>query len=67
MLQLEWVRQLTKDPKNFIIAVVRNPDTATELKPYLGASVVPVKGDTSAIDTFPVRSLSSLIQYPSHI
>lgn len=59
------MKQLTKEPKNFIIAVVRNPDAATELKPYLGTSVVVVKGDTSAVDSFPVRPLSQQVQYTS--
>ena len=53
-LQLEWVRQLSQDPKNFVIAVVRNPDNAGLLKPLLGPSTVSVKGDIADVDSFPV-------------
>jgi len=52
-LGLEWVKQLSKDPNNLIIAVVRNPDKATALKPLLGPKVVPLKADITDIDTFP--------------
>jgi len=52
-LGLEWVRQLSQDPNNFIIALARNPDTATQLKPLLGPNVVPLKADITKLDTFP--------------
>ena len=52
--KLEWVRQLSQDPKNFIIAAVRNPDTATLLKPLLSSRVVSIQGDVADIDSFPV-------------
>ena len=52
--QLEWVRQLSQDQKNFIVAVVRNPARADLLKPLLGSGVVVVQGDVEDIDSFPV-------------
>jgi len=52
-LGLEWVRQLSQDPKNFIIAAVRNPDNATLLKPLLSSRVVSIQGDVADIDSFP--------------
>jgi hypothetical protein len=55
-LKLEWVRQLSQDPKNFIIAVVRNPDKADLLTPLLGPRVVSVQSDVTDIDSFPVGS-----------
>ncbi|KAE8444328.1 hypothetical protein EG329_000638 [Mollisiaceae sp. DMI_Dod_QoI] len=51
-LGLEWVKQLSQDPQNFIIAVVRDPETVTALKPLLGPKVVVVKGDISDLDSF---------------
>jgi NAD(P)-dependent dehydrogenase (short-subunit alcohol dehydrogenase family) len=47
------VKQLTQDPQNFVIAVVRNPDTATQLKPLLGDKAVAVKADISDFDSLP--------------
>lgn len=52
-LGLEWVRQLGQDPKNFIIALVRNPEKADLLKPLLGSKIVSLQGDISDIDSFP--------------
>jgi len=52
-LGLEWVKQLSRDPENFVIAVVRNPDSAGSLKPLLGKNVVAVKGDVVDHDSFP--------------
>jgi len=49
------VKQLRQDPRNFIIAVVRDPESAT-LKPLLGPKVVAVKGDLTDLDSFPVRA-----------
>jgi hypothetical protein len=54
--QLEWVKQLSQDPQNFIIAVVREPGTAELLKPLLGPNVVAVKGNISDLNSFSVRS-----------
>jgi NAD(P)-dependent dehydrogenase (short-subunit alcohol dehydrogenase family) len=51
--QLEWVRQLSLDPQNFIVAVVRNPSTSTLLQPLLGPKVVVVKADLEDFDSFP--------------
>jgi hypothetical protein len=48
------VRQLGQDPKNFIIALVRNPEKADLLKPLLGSKIVSLQGDISDIDSFPV-------------
>lgn len=54
--KLEWVRQLSQDPTNFIIAVVRNPDKIELLRPFLGReTVIAVKGDVSDIQSFPVK------------
>jgi len=47
------VKQLTQDPQNFVIAVVRNPDTATQLKPLLGPKVAAVKADIGDFDCLP--------------
>ncbi|KAH7137863.1 short chain dehydrogenase [Dactylonectria macrodidyma] len=52
-LGLEWVEQLSQNSENFVIALVRNPDTAERLKPLLGPQVVAVKGDVSDFDSFP--------------
>ncbi|KAH6975178.1 hypothetical protein BKA56DRAFT_733503 [Ilyonectria sp. MPI-CAGE-AT-0026] len=52
-LGLEWVEQLSRNSENFVIALVRNPDTAERLKPLLGPQVVAVKGDVSDFDSFP--------------
>ncbi|KAH9222550.1 hypothetical protein DL95DRAFT_354257 [Leptodontidium sp. 2 PMI_412] len=52
-LGLEWVRQLTQDPSNFVIAVVRDPSKATQLIPLLGPNVVAVKGELGDFDSFP--------------
>ncbi|KAN0103441.1 NAD(P)-binding protein [Hyaloscypha variabilis] len=52
-LGLEWVRQLSLDPQNFIVAVVRNPSTSTLLQPLLGPKVVVVKADLEDFDSFP--------------
>jgi hypothetical protein len=52
--QLEWVRQLSSNPENLIIALVRNPDSAHQLKPLLGTNVVAVRGDVVHFDSFPV-------------
>jgi len=52
-LGLEWVKQLSRHPENFIIAVVRNPDSAQSLKPLLGQNVVAVRGDVADFDSFP--------------
>lgn len=49
--QLEWVRQLSLDPSNLIIAVIRNPSTL--LTPLLGPKVVVVKADLSDFSSFP--------------
>jgi uncharacterized protein YbjT (DUF2867 family) len=49
------VEQLRQNPDNFVIAVVRNPDTSEKLKPLLGPNVVVVKGDVTDFDSFPVR------------
>jgi uncharacterized protein YbjT (DUF2867 family) len=56
-MQLEWIKQLSKDSKNFVIAVVRNPSKAEALKPLLGSNVAVVKADLSDFDSFPVSSL----------
>jgi hypothetical protein len=55
-VKLEWVKQLSQDPKSFIIAVVRNPDKAELLQPLLGTGVVAVEGDIADIDSFQVRT-----------
>jgi NAD(P)-dependent dehydrogenase (short-subunit alcohol dehydrogenase family) len=55
-LKLEWVRQLSQDPENSIIAVVRNPDKADLLTPLLGSRVVSVQGDVADNDSFLVGS-----------
>ncbi|KAL6405999.1 NAD(P)(+)-binding protein & short chain dehydrogenase [Ilyonectria robusta] len=52
-LGLEWVEQLSQNSENFVIALVRNPDAAERLKPFLGPQVVAVKGDVSDFDSFP--------------
>jgi len=52
-LGLEFVKQLSQDPQNFIIAVVRNTQTATNLKSLLGPKVVAVKGDITDVDSLP--------------
>ncbi|KAI5460611.1 hypothetical protein BGZ63DRAFT_358443 [Mariannaea sp. PMI_226] len=52
-LGLQWVEQLSQNPENFVIALVRNPDTAERLKPFLGPQVVAIKGDVSEFDSFP--------------
>ncbi|KAH7184314.1 short chain dehydrogenase [Fusarium oxysporum] len=52
-LGLEWVEQLSQNSENFVIALVRNPDTAERLKTLLGPQVVAVKGDVSDFDSFP--------------
>lgn len=52
--KLEWVKQLSQDPNNFVVAVVRNPDKADLLAPLLGPRVVSVQGDVADIDSFPV-------------
>ncbi|KAE9374849.1 NAD(P)-binding protein [Stipitochalara longipes BDJ] len=51
-LGLEWVKQLSQDPSNFIVAVVRNPSTATQLQPLLSSKVVAVKADLGDFDSF---------------
>jgi len=52
-LGLEWVRQLSQDSNNFVIAVVRNQGKAGLLKPLLGDRVAIVEGDVSDVDSFP--------------
>ncbi|KAH8697441.1 hypothetical protein BGW36DRAFT_378708 [Talaromyces proteolyticus] len=52
-LGLEWVQQLNQDPKNYVIAVVRNPEKATQLKALQGQNIAIVKGDVSDFDSFP--------------
>ncbi|RFU25163.1 hypothetical protein B7463_g11177, partial [Scytalidium lignicola] len=52
-LGLEWVRQLSLDPNNFIIAVVRSPSKAVQLKDLLGPNIVCVQGDVTDVDSFP--------------
>ncbi|KAF8307783.1 NAD(P)-binding protein [Clavulina sp. PMI_390] len=52
-LGLEWVKQLSVDPKSFIIATARKPEEATELKKYAGDKLAIVKLDTADIDSFP--------------
>ncbi|KAL7758416.1 hypothetical protein ACKLNR_010843 [Fusarium oxysporum f. sp. zingiberi] len=52
-LGLEWVEQLSQNSENFVIALVRNPDTAERLKPLLGPQVVAAKGDVSDFSSFP--------------
>ncbi|KFX99382.1 hypothetical protein V490_01819 [Pseudogymnoascus sp. VKM F-3557] len=52
-LGLEWVKQLSQDPNNFVVAVVRNPDKADLLAPLLGPRVVSVQGDVADINSFP--------------
>jgi hypothetical protein len=54
VVKLEWVRQLSQDPKNFIIALVRNPEKADLLRPFLGSRVVAIEGDVANVDSFPV-------------
>jgi uncharacterized protein YbjT (DUF2867 family) len=54
VVKLEWVRQLSQDPKNFIIALVRNPEKADLLRPFLRPGVVAIEGDVSNVDSFPV-------------
>jgi NAD(P)-dependent dehydrogenase (short-subunit alcohol dehydrogenase family) len=58
-VKLEWVRQLSQDPKNFIIALVRNPEKADLLQPFLGSGVVAIESNVTNVDLFPVgpRSL----------
>jgi hypothetical protein len=53
-IQLEWVKQLRQDPKNLIIAVVRNPDKADLLNPFHGPGLVTVQGDVADTKSFPV-------------
>lgn len=55
LLKLEWVRQLSQDPQNFIIAIVRNPSKADLLTPLLGSRVITIQGDVADINSFPVR------------
>ncbi len=55
--KLEWVKQLSKDPNNFIIAVVRNPENVELLNPFLGPAAITIKGDITDIDSFPVHYL----------
>jgi hypothetical protein len=52
--KLEWVRQLSQDSNNFVIAVVRNQSKAGLLNPLLGDRVAIVEGDVSDVDSFPV-------------
>lgn len=52
--QLEWVKQLSQDSRNFVIAVVRDPDIAHTLKPLLGPKTVAVKSDISDLDSLSV-------------
>jgi len=52
-LGLEWVKQLSSNAENFVIALVRNPNSAESLKPFLGRNVVAVKGDVADFDSFP--------------
>jgi uncharacterized protein YbjT (DUF2867 family) len=59
-VKLEWVRQLSQDSNNFIIALVRNPEKADLLRPFLGPGVVAIKGDVANVNSFPV-SLKSLL------
>ena len=54
VVKLEWVRQLSQDSKNFIIALVRNPEKADLLQPFLGSRVVAIEGDVTNVDSFPV-------------
>jgi hypothetical protein len=54
-MQVEWVKQLSSDPNNLILAIARDPDNATALKPFVGPQVVPIKGDIADIESFPVR------------
>jgi len=52
-LGLEWVKQLSRNQENFVIALVRNPDSAQNLNPLLGQNVVTVKGDVGDFESFP--------------
>jgi hypothetical protein len=61
-VKLEWVKQLSQDPKSFIIAVVRNPDKAELLQPLLGTGVVAVEGDIADIDSFQVRTEMAILK-----
>lgn len=56
-IKLEWVKQLSLEPQNFVIAVVRNIDISTLLKPLLGPRVVAIQANISDFDYLPVRNL----------
>jgi hypothetical protein len=67
VVKLEWVRQLNQDPKNFIIALVRNPEKADLLRPFLGSGVVAIEGDVTNVDSFPVGPKSlHMCRAPGH-
>ena len=57
------MKQLGQDPNNFIIALARNPDKATQLKPLLGPNVVPLKADIADFDSFPVGGFFITTEY----
>jgi hypothetical protein len=63
VFQLEWVKQLSRDPENFVVALARNPDSAQGLKPLLGQNVVAVRGDVADFDSFPVCCCDALDGY----
>lgn len=56
-MQVEWVKQLSSDPNNLVLAIARDPDNATALNPFVGSQVVPIKGDITDIESFPVRQI----------
>ncbi|PNY20396.1 Uncharacterized protein TCAP_07428, partial [Tolypocladium capitatum] len=51
-LGLEWVRQLSDDGQNLVVAVVRNPENAKRSDTLLRHNVTVVKGDMSDLDSF---------------
>ncbi|POR34387.1 Putative oxidoreductase [Tolypocladium paradoxum] len=51
-LGLEWVRQLSDDGQNLVVAIVRNPENAKQSETLLRSNVAVVKGDLSDLDSF---------------
>jgi hypothetical protein len=51
--QIEWVKQYAKE-HTLIVAVVRSPESATELKKLAGDKIIIVKGDMERPETFDV-------------
>jgi hypothetical protein len=57
--QLEWVKQYATE-QTLIVAVVRSPESATELKKLAGDKIIIVKGDMEQPETFDVSRPTSL-------